>query len=306
MRLPFCAAILALAATTAAAQQRPIFDPDDFVDPRTRGAALFVSRLVLGGGANLVDDYRPLRRGGAFLEVANSFYWSGFQIDHKHSRVYDGSPPPVQACPCQPPIYFPTAPTADSTPAASPQSSKETLQFARYVAWPHSSADPPVMLRYRLSWSRQKIDTVAKFLNTDVVASRLHGREQTFGLDADTHFRIGDRDVWGSLLYSRNARSGTTDDRAQNELAYTSRFPGLSIHGAFLLAQFTIGGVSGRGATGLNVVNPRFEVSWYHDATGANLHFVYRPQATRSGAGGWETHHQVALFADRALYAKMF
>lgn len=306
MRLPLCAAVLALTATAALAQQRPIFDPDDFVDPRTRGAALFVSHLVLGGGANLVDDYRPLRENGPFLEVANSFYWSGFQIDHKHSRAYVGGAPPVAVCPCQPPLYFPTAPGPDATPAAPPQSSKETFQFARYLAWPHSG-DSPVMLRYRLTLSRQRIDTDVKFLGTDVVASRLHGHEQTFGLDAETHVRIAGRDVWGSVVYSRNTRSGTADDRAQNEIAYTSRFPAVAIHDVlFLRPQFTVGGVSGRGAAGVNVVNPRLDVSWYHNATAANFHLVYSPLATRSGAGGWETHHQIALFADRALFVKMF
>ena len=301
MRLPLVAAFVALAAATAAAQQRPIFDPDDFIDPRARGGSLFVSRLILGGGANLLDDYRPLDRGGAFVYVANSFYWRGFQIDHKHNRVYDGGAPPVEVCPCAPPVYFPTAPTADATPAPPPPASKETLQFATYSTWPRSGADPPAMLRYRFSWSRQRIDTTVKYLDTEAVAARLHGHEQTFGLDADTHFSMGDRDVWGSLVFSRNTRSGTTDNRAQNELAYTSRFPGLSLHGVFLLAQFTLGGVSGRGATGLNVINPRVDASWHHERSGANLHLVYSPVAMRSGAGGWERHHQVALFADRAL-----
>jgi hypothetical protein len=305
MRLATCAAVLALTATAAVAQQRSILDPDDFVDPRTRGVALFVSHLVLGGGANLVDDYRPLRDNGPFLEVANSFYWSGFQIDHKHSRVYTANPP-VAVCPCQPPLYFPTAPGPDATPAAPPQSSKETFQFARYLAWPRGG-DPPVMLRYRLTLSRQRIDTTVRFLDTDVVASRLHGHEQSFGLDADTYFRIAGHDVWGSVVYSRNTRSGTADDRTQNELAYTSRFPAVAIHDVlFLRPQFTLGGVTGRGATGVNVVNPRLDVSWSPHAIGANFHLIYSPVATRSGAGGWETHHQIALLADRALFVKMF
>lgn len=305
IRIRLCAILLALTATAAFAQLRPIHDTDDFVDPRTRGAALFVSHLVAGGGANLVDDYRPVRDNGPFYTVANSLYWSLFQLDYKHSRVYSATAP-VAVCDCTPPLFFPTAPPANATPAAPPQSPKETLQLARYAAWP-GGGGAPVMLRYRLTWTRQRIDTTVYFLDTDVPAFRLHGHEQTFGLDADTHFTAGGHDVWGSLFVSRNARSGTADDRAQNELAYTSRFPALAIRGVvFLRPQFTVGGVSGRGAAGINVVNPRLDVSWYHVASGVNVNLIYSPVATRSGAGGWEQRHQLALLADRALVVKSF
>ena len=54
------------------------------------------------------------------------------------------------------------------------------------------------------------------------------------------------------------------------------------------------------------VVNPAFEAFWHHWGTRANLHLVWSPQTTRSGAEGWETHHQIALFVDRALFVKIF
>ena len=54
-------------------------------------------------------------------------------------------------------------------------------------------------------------------------------------------------------------------------------------------------------STGLNVVNPAFEAFWHDPVTRANLHLVWSPLSTRSGAGGWETHHQIALFADRGI-----
>src|SRR4029077_16848936 len=102
--------------------------------------------------------------------------------------------------------------------------------------------------------------------------------------------------------YARTVRSGTPDNRSQNELAYTHRFPVLPVKSVLFRATLTVGSVSGRGATGLNVVNPYFEAFWHHYSSQANLHLVWSPQATRSGTGGWEHHNQVALFVDRKLY----
>lgn len=301
-------AVLLLLATAAMAQERPIFDPDDFVDPRERLATLFISRLVAGGAANFIDDYRPLHHDAGFLLVANSLYVSRFQLDYKHSEVRGGGSPPVLVCGCTPPIYFPTAPGRDSTPAAPPAGSKDTLQFAFYGPGPVAGppTDPPVMLRYRLSWSRQPIDTVVESFATGQTVSRLHGREQSIGLDADTYFRIGGHDVFGSLLYARTVRSGTTDNRSQNELAYMVRFPGVAFHDILLRATLAVGGVSNRGGTTLNLVSPAFEAFWHDPKTRANLHLVWNPQTTNSGTGGWETHNQVAFFVDRALYVHLF
>jgi hypothetical protein len=297
--------LLAFATTAAFAQQRPIYDTDDFVDSRTHRGALFVSHLVAGAGANLADDYRPVASNGPFYQWANSLYWSAYQLDLKYGRAYTGSSavvavpsPPVIISPAQPPVDIVPAPAAGTAPLAPSSSPKETMQFARYLASPSGA-----MLRCRLTWTRQRFDTDVIHPNSPLLV-RLHGHEQTYGLDTDTHLRLGRRDVWGSLAFARNSRSGTTDNRAQNELAYTSRFPAIDIGTVSLMPRFTVGGVSGRGATGLNVVNPRLDFSYYHHGTEANLHLVYSPLATRSGANGWQTRHQIALLADRALFAK--
>jgi len=298
--------LVSLLAASAIGQQRPLFDPDDFVDPRyLDGRRAFASRLVVGAAANLADDYRPLEKNAPFFHLANSFYWSKFQIDFKHTQI-GGETPPVQLCNCVPPLYFPTASSSDSTPTPPPPGNKETLQFGFYRQTPGAPGEPSNMLRYRLTWSWQPIHTVVTYLNTDQVAQRLSGHEQSFGLDADTHLRIGERDLWGSFVYARTVRSGTPDNRSQNELAYTHRFPAVPVKSVLLRATLTLGGVSGRGATGLNVVNPYFEAFWHHYSSQANLHLVWSPQATRSGTGGWEHHNQVALFVDRKLWAKLF
>jgi hypothetical protein len=291
----------------ASAQQRPIFDPDDFVDPRQHEGVVFASRLVLGGASNLIDDYRPVHHDATFALLSNSFYWSNFQFDYKHSEVRAGSAPSVVECRCPNPIYFPTPPPPGSTPAAPTPGAKDTLQLAWYGPSPLGRpAEPPVMLRYRLSISRQTIDETIKAFATGDVISQLSGREQSIGLDADTYFPIGRHDVYGSLLFARTVRSGTTDNRSQSELAYMSRFPAVAIHGVLVRATLTVGGVSGRSGTALNVVNPAFEAFWHDPKTRANFHFVWSPQSTNSRNGGWETHHQIAFFVDRALYVHLF
>jgi hypothetical protein len=301
--------IVVVIAASAAAQQRPIFDPDDFLDPRTRGPAVFISRLVLGVARNSIDDYRPLHQDAGFLHLTSSFYWSAFQFDYDHTEMRgetSNGPARVQMCPCVPPIYFPTPPPLDATPAAPLPGPKDTLLFGWYHTVGAGPAQPPVMLRYRLRWSRQKVDTIATLLDTKEIAQRLSGHEQSIGIEADTLIHVGGHALFGSLTFARTTRRGTTDDRTQNDLAYTARFPALPVKGALFRATVTVGGISGRGATGLNLVNPAFEAFWHDWTTQANVHLVWSPLTTRSGTGGWETHHQIALFIDRALYVKRF
>lgn len=291
-------------AGTAVAQNR-VFDTDDSIDPRQHDGAVFMSRLIAGGASGFVDAYRPLHQNTAFLQLANSLYVGHFQFDFKHSDVF-GKDTPVSVCLCNGnPIYFPTPPSPDSVPAAAPTGPKETAQFGWYHAVGGGRAQPPVMLRYRLTLSWQPIRTDMTSITTGET-SHLSGRERSIGLDADTYFRIGGHDMWGSLIFARMVRTGTTDDRAQNEFAYTSRFPGLEIRKVLLRANLTFAGVSGRGASGLNIVNPAFEAFWHDPKTRMNLHLVWSPMAARSGAEGWQNFHQVAFFVDYAPYVKLF
>jgi hypothetical protein len=304
-RLAFLLLALLLPAL-AAAQPWPIFDVDDFVDPGQHDGVMLASRLVTGGVLNYIDDYRPRHHGAGFVLLANSFYLTNYEIDYKHSEVRSGPTPPVQMCPCVPPVFFPTPPSAESTPAAPPPGPKDTLQFGSYFYWPwQKRKEQPVRIRVRLTIARQRIDSDVTFLDPSKVATRLHGQEQTVGLDTDTYLRLGGREIFGALHYARTVRSGTADDRKQQEIAYTNRFPSFAVRSVIVGGMLTIGTVTGRGGTGFNLVNPMAEASWHDSTTGVNLHLVWGPQATRSGTGGWETHHQIALFADRGI-VKLF
>jgi hypothetical protein len=311
MRTASFALLAVLFAASAAGQQRPIFEPDDFVDSRRREGAVFMTRLVVGGMKGYIDDLRPLGEDAAFVMVTNSLYWGNYQLDFKHSEVKAeniSGPVTVQRCDCGPrsePVYFPTAPAADAVPAAPVPAAKETTQFAFYRTKGSGGAGPPIMLRYRLTWTYQPIETVITSAATGEV-ERKSGNEQSYGLEAETHVRVHGHNVFGSLLVARTMRTGTTDDRAQLEIAYVSRFPGFAWKRVLFKPTLTLGVVTGRGESGVNIVSPSLEAFWHEHHTRANLRVIYSPQTLRSGEEGWRTHHQVAVLVDRALYVKLF
>ena len=299
----------ALFAATVAAQQ-PDFIPEDFVDPAAHAEPLFISRLIAGAGRGIIDGHRSLGQDAAFLHIANSFYWRSFQFNYERTEISgedESDPGRVQVCFCEEgPVYFPTPPARDATPAPPLPGSRDALRAAWYRTASRGEGRLPVTLRSRLSWSRQAIGTELISISSGEPVGRLRGSEQSFSIDADTHVRIVNYDAFGRLQFGRTVRSGTTGDRSQNELTYTARFPAVTLRRVLLQPTFTIGGVSDRGGPAINVVSPAFEAFWHDDATRANFHLVWRPHSTRSGRDGWETTHQIAFFVDRALLVKFF
>src|ERR1041385_3347734 len=92
--------VVAMIATTAVAQQRPIFDPDDFLDPRQYDGIVISSRLVVGTEKNGIDDYRPLQGNASFVQFGAALYRKRWQFDYKHAEVR-GNPPDVTVCDCK-------------------------------------------------------------------------------------------------------------------------------------------------------------------------------------------------------------
>src|SRR5206468_4369618 len=146
-----------------------------------------ISRLAVGWGTNLTDGYRALRKAGGFFQLTNSFYWKQIQLDFKRDKTLsNGDKVELQQCGCQPPIDFPTPPSPRATPLAPPQSPKNIVQFGFYYSVPGRATEPDVKLRVRLTGSRQSMDTVARSSATQDVVERRSGREQSFGVNADT------------------------------------------------------------------------------------------------------------------------
>jgi hypothetical protein len=306
----FAVVLALLLGATAAAQPRDIFDPDDFLDPRELEGTFFISRLAAGRVWSYVDDFRPSGQDITFLYLTNSLYWNDMQFDYKHSEVQaENDPPDVILCGCsnrENPIYFPTPPPADAAPNPPAPGAKDTFQVARYFPWGTSADGVPIMLRSRLSYITQAIDTEVTSAATGE-KSRLSGREQSFVLDTDTHFRIGERDFFGSLRVSTTTRSGTTEDRSYTEVAYKSIPPAISWNNVLFRGTLTVAGITNRGGPVLNAINPAVEVFWHDHHTRINFHFVVSPQITHGGSGGgWNTTTQFAVFVHRGLYLKIF
>ena len=299
MRRLFCVAASFLLCSTALAQQRPIFDPDDFLDPRElNGRVVFSARVVAGGAWNLVDDYRPVDGHAGFAQLGGGVYWRHVQFDYKHS-VRTGDNPPVRVCACQPPVYFPTPPPPDAVPPAPPPGSRDSLQFAWYYSVANRvPAAPRIMMRLRGTWARHPFHKDVISPATGEVVSRLSGREESFGLEGDTRLPIAGRDLFGTIRLARTIQSGAAGDRDQTEFTYSHRFPGTSYNGVLFRTILTVGSITNREGTAIDLVNPYFEAFFHESKTRLNFHLVYSPQTLNSGAGGWETHHQVAFFAD--------
>lgn len=325
------AVLFALFTAVTASAQRPLFDPDDFLDPRaTGGRPVFISRLVLGAANDMSGDgFRPLGEHVGYLHLANSFSWRSVQFDYKRSQMKeeDGAAAlwEVRTFYSNDGLY---QSPAQQTRYATPKS-KDTLHAAWY--WPVAGGGRgiPVMLRSRLTLSSQPIETdvttfspsfnnntasqrVSNDVSPQVViisgASTQHmsGRERTFALDTDTWFRIAGHDVFGSLAVSETKTTGTRADRKERALTYTNRFPSFALNKAKIVIRptLTVGGISNRGGSAVNLVNPAIEI-FRPFPGGTNLHVIYSPQWIANGER-WKPTHQVALLFDHALLVKVF
>ncbi|PYQ28300.1 MAG: hypothetical protein DMF56_15930 [Acidobacteria bacterium] len=290
--------VIAFLASSALAQ-RPVFEPDDFVDPAIHEGPLFLARLVAGGVWNPEDRFRPIHGDAGFVILTNSLHVDRFQFDYKHREAAGDDPRPLTRCDCPDPVYFPTPPPGDAMPAGPQPGRSDTLQLAFYRT---SNA---ITLRYRLAFTRQQLDTTVTSARTGEVIEQRSGHDQSLTVDADTHFRILGRDVWGTFYIARVSRSGVPDKRAQNEVAYVWRPPGWSAKEVLFRTRLTVGGISDRGTASINLVNPYFEALWRHRDTRINFHLAWSPQATRDGEG-WHTNNEIAVFADYTLFVHMF
>jgi hypothetical protein len=307
------AVLIAILTALAASAQEPLFDPDDFLGPsETGGRAVFISRIVVGAASNMNGDgFRALGEHVGYLHLANSFSWRSVQIDYKRTQMKaeDGERA-VWVTPEQvdQPVFSPYYPLPAEPPQpvrnATPKS-KDTFHAAWY--WPVSRGGEgiPVILRSRVTFTTQRIDT--DVIEDEEVSRQLSGHERTFALDTDTWFRIAGHDIFGSLAISETKTTGTLADRKERALTYTNRFPSVSLDKAKILIRptLTVGGITHRGNSGINLVNPAIEIFRPFAQTGANLHVIWSPQWAANG-NDWKVTHQVAVLIDRALFVKVF
>ncbi len=318
-RLFYVAAFLVAVSASA---QTEIFDADDFVDPRElAGRALFISRASIGAAAGYGDQYRPLHQTMGFLHISNTFYWHGLQATYKHTEIRGSDdwsarnqPQPVVPIvpPPPPPVPIGSLPglrpvsraefhgfgTSNDTDEAPPPAPKDSLQFA----WYHAFGPSAPMLRYRLTWGRQHVEPPVGLKNAE-------DEDYFYRVEVQTMIRLGGKSIFGDVNVSTITQRGTTANRPftpvtsqQRAYTYSAHLPLLRVGRALVVPTMTVGHVTGGSA--INVANPSVDFVWSRGGD-VNFHVTYSP-FLRSVGNGWTARNQIALSADRVIYAKLF
>jgi hypothetical protein len=318
-RLFYIAAFLVAGSAFA---QTEIFDTDDFVDPSDLdGRALFISRASIGAAAGYGDQYQPLHQTMGFLHISNTFYWHGLQATYKHTEIRGSDDwsqrsqsPPSIVPPAPPPVPIGSVPglhpagretfgggtsgtSTDATDAPLP-APKDSLQ----LSWYHAFGPSAPMLRYRLTGGRRHVEPSQGRRNAE-------DEDYYYRLEVQTMIRLGGKSIFGDVNVSTITQRGTrTDSRGiplksqQNAFTYSAHLPLLRVGRALVAPTMTVGHVTGGAA--ISVANPSVEFVWSRGAD-INFHVTYSPYLRNVG-NGWTTRNQIALFADRALFVKVF
>jgi hypothetical protein len=319
MRRLFCIAACLIAVNAVA--QTEIFDTDDFVDPRElAGRGLFISRAYVGAAAGYGDQYRPLHQTMGFLHISNTFYWHGLQATYKHTEIRgsDDWSARNQAQSLSSPaistsgsdtrhVLMPIpgggnngGPGIETTAIDAPQPApKDSLQFA----WYHAFGPSAPMLRYRLTWGRQHVEPPAGARNAE-------DEDYYYRLEVQTMIRVGGKSIFGEVNVSTISQRGPAtitqgvapQQSHQRAYTYTAHLPLLRIGRALVAPAIAVGHVTG--GEPINVANPSVDFVWSRGAD-MNIHVAYSPFLRNIG-NGWKTRNQVAVFADRAVYVKLF
>jgi hypothetical protein len=290
----FVAVVSLTLCVVSNAQQLDLFDPDDFVDPHEiRGRRIiFISRLVAGGASGYLDQYRPVEQNLGFVHLANSLYWSGFQIDFKRSEVRGENPPPMDELPCKQTLSAQASACAqarvnDGEPPAP--GAKNVLQ----VAW-YQSLGQRVTIRYRLAQARQYA-----LPETAAHVPGLKSHDDTRIAQIDAGVRVHGRTLSGYVGFTELTRYSSLDKTKQQTLTLGAFLPLMSIGPAILTPRVQIAGIADVGPA-IDVVNPSFDLSWTIPRVDTNVHLIYSPALGDLGNGTRVTH-QVVVYVDRAI-----
>jgi len=306
-------------AVPAGAQELDIFDINDFVDPRELGARaegrgrlrcpcdpFFISRAMAGGVTRYVDVLRPTNTDVTFLHLATSYYRGPWQFNWKHTRLNADD--------------FGLNDAAVAVSLVTPEN-KNTVQAARYFAF--GSGDSALIGRAELTWTmveyrqERRVRDVREFpeeppLPVDGYESRY---QNELGLEADIPWRLGRIPLVTSAVYvgrfrSRNISEALTLQRA----TLLQRLPRLTMGRWSLDPSIAVGTVISSARLGRMSILPSLHlISPTIPRADIRFHLRYAPSIERRRimqAGDdpveWSTASQIALFIDRAVYAKRF
>ncbi len=283
---PFLSFVAALAID---AQQLDLCDPDDYVEPRlTRARVVFISRLVTCVSRGAMDPYRPFGQDVGAIHLANSLYWSGLQLDFKRTEMRGEHGIERDSDIGRFAIDADSAADTASAPAPVP-GPKNVAQ----ISW-YQTAGERLSFRYRFVHATQ----LAQRETTANVAG-LDDRDETRMFQVDAGRRSGGRTQFVTLSYSVLTRHGTIAGSKQRTLTAATILPTIRIGPGFLTPRLLVGGVADEGRT-IDLYNASLDWSMHIPRVDANVHLVYSPVYRDLGGGG-RVHHQVAIYADRAL-----
>lgn len=288
-------ALLSLTAGLAAhAQQLDLFDPDDFVDPHEiRGRTVFISRLVVGASRGLLDQNRALGQDIAFVHLANSLYWSGFQLDYKRSETRGENPEPSSETPCFENASFAAARVCTEARIDEGQPPEPGAKNLIQVSW-YQTVGERVTLRYRVAYARQ--DAVPETVAQD---AGLKDYDDTRMAQIDAGVRVGGRTLSGYVGYTELTRLSTIDQVQRQTITLGAFLPLYRVARGILTPRVQISGIADTGPA-IDVVNPSLDLSWTIPRADVNVHAIYSPVYGDLG-DGTKLQHQVAVYADYAI-----
>src|SRR5262245_31192970 len=287
MRAAFWALLL-LVAAAAAAQEFDVYDPNDFIDPRVRGA-LFEKgccRVVENGtdftlmrvyAGNIYDyQWRSTSTGAdlKFLHLATAYYRGDKQFNLKLTGF-------------------------DPHGAASVPNSRGTMQFGKYFvsgAAREGEEDRRIAGRILLTWSVER----GRFEDSPSERSQLH---HEFGAEGDVRIPLPFSrldNVDGSVIWMRRR---VAEGQYVDRLSYLYRFRERQRSNGRLQLNASLG-FGGERADGWHCCLARgvFTATYIVPRINIGVNAAFAPTFAPA-AQGRRTHRELALYLDHTLVA---
>lgn len=285
IRLLSVAVVVLLAAASAFAQEFEIFDPNDFVDPRVRGAEFRPIGIglaepgddfaIIRAYTGRVTDYQwrnePTEVDLSFIHVTGTWYREDRQLNLKL-----------------------TAFNPDEGNSALPRY-RGTAQFGYYFATHQrliGDDDDTRRVAGRLLVSYS-------FEDATVTDNRIRDFTHEYGIEADIHARLGRLNIMGSFIWTRRWAS---EDELVDRYTYIYRPPDLTYRRLHLTAS--LGGGIERSATWQSGALRGVFTGSYELPFGIRLNASYAP-AYLPGRDERRSYHELAIYVDRTVLTRL-
>jgi hypothetical protein len=297
IRRALTTSLLVLSAAAAFGQELDIFDPNDFIDPRERGAefperGLGVTKagspfaiVRLNGG--YISDYQwsrtPVDADVAFLHVTSSLYHADKQLNLKLTafRGNDDARIPSFRASTQFGLYF----------------------LSRLLPLKHTGHEPRISGRLMFTLSVEDNP-----FRDDPAAVRRDSANHEFGVQADLRLplpvRIATADhIDGSFVWMRRrVDDGDYVDRATYIFRFRQR---LRSNGRLRLNGHIAAGVQRNRTWECCLARAVFTATFVVPRLGAGINIAFAPTHTIGSRGDRRSHNEFAVYLDRTVFAHL-